>query len=86
MEGGGITEEASGRRHQGEGIREGVSWRVVIGKASWRGHHRGGVMEEASGGRHHGSRGTISGSSAIVRGHQGPTEPSGIMWESSGVI
>ena len=37
--GGGIREEASGRRHQGAGI---------IREASWRRHHGGGIMEEAS--------------------------------------
>ena len=35
--GGGIKEEASGRRHHGGGI---------VGKASWQRHHGGGVMEE----------------------------------------
>ena len=67
----GIIEKASGRRHHWEGIVEGASQRRC---------HGGGIRGEAS---------WITqdpGSSAIVRGPQGPTEPSGIMCESSGVI
>ena len=40
----GFMEEASKRRHQGEGIREEASWR----RHHWSRHHGGGIMKEAS--------------------------------------
>ena len=50
---GGIVVQASGRRHQGEGMSW-HHWRGSLEESSRRRHHGGGIIGEASWRRHHG--------------------------------
>ena len=65
-------QEASGRRHQGEGIKAEASWRKIREEASGRRHQGGreeGIRKKATGRRHHGEG--IMGEASWTRHHGG---------------